>query len=69
VILVGIGVCSVFATWSIDKTQTILSRRAQCIAEYLQVPLLYIVDVVWFEDGHPGVFEVGGATLLFGVLF
>jgi len=67
-IFICIGVCSVVATYSVERARCILSHRVINITDYLQVPILYLVDALWFERGHPGVFEISGAALLFVVL-
>jgi len=38
------------------------------IASYLQVPILYVVDVLWFENGLPRLFEILGSSLFFVAL-
>jgi len=68
-VCIGIGFASVFCTSALEKASMVLGRRQLHIAAYLQVPLLYLVDWLWFEKTkNPGQFELIGSAMLFAVL-
>jgi len=68
VVFIGIGIITVLAAYGAQRASKILDRRFVNITSYLQVPILYVVDVLWFENGLPGLFEIIGSTLFVLVL-
>lgn len=67
-VFIGIGFISVLTTYGAQRASKVLDRRFVNITSYLQMPILYLVDVLWFENGLPGLFEILGSTLFFIVL-
>jgi len=67
-VFIGIGFVSVLTTFGALRANEILDSRFVNITSYLQVPILYAVDVLWFENGLPKLFEILGSALFFTVL-
>lgn len=67
-VFISIGFISVLTTYGAQRASKVLDRRFVNITSYLQVPILYLVDVLWFENGLPRLFEILGSTLFFKVL-
>ena len=67
-VFVGIGFIYVLTTYGAQRANKVLDRRFVNITSYLQMPILYLVDVLWFDNGIPGLFEILGSTLFFIVL-
>jgi len=67
-VFIGIGLLSILTTYGKQKAKCVLDSSLIKIASYLQVPILYVVDVLWFENGLPRLFEILGSSLFFVVL-
>jgi len=68
VVFIVIGFLSILTNYGKQKAKCILDGRWIKLASYLQVPILYLVDVLWFENGLPRLFEILGSSLFFIVL-
>jgi len=63
-----IGFFSVPVTYGAERANQVLNARFVHTASHMQIPILYLVDVLWFENGLPRLYEVVGATIFFIVL-
>lgn len=68
ILFILIGFLSVPVTYGAERANQVLNTQFVNTARYLQIPILYIVDVLWFENGLPRLYETVGSTIFFIVL-